>query len=292
MKVNFELYKVFYYVASTLSFSEASRRLFISQSAVSQAVKQLEQKLGVPLFLRTTKKISLTTEGEKLFRYIEPAINLISAGEAQMVTEDPLEGGKLRIGASDTICRYFLVPYIEKFHKKFPNVQISITNQTSKNCIGLLDNGQVDIVIVNYPNTCITGKYELTELKSFKDVFLCGEKYRYLSEKEVSIKELAGLPLLVLDGNSSTSDFLKQLFRKNRIQLVPEFELTSNDLLIDLTKIGLGITFVPDYCLPEENAGLYNIRVSEQYEERKLVAVLNENLPVAATTREFIQLFL
>lgn len=292
MSVNFELYKVFYYVASTLSFSEASRQLFISQSAVSQAIKQLEQKLECQLFFRTTKKISLTPEGEKLFRYIEPAINLINVGEAQMITEDPLVGGQLRIGASDTICRYFLIPYIEKFHQKFTNVQISITNQTSKNCIGLLDNGQVDIVIVNYPNAQINSKYELTELKSFKDVFLCGEKYRYLSEREVSIKELASLPLLVLDGNSSTSDFLKQLFRKHRIQLVPEFELTSNDLLMDLTKIGLGITFVPDYCLPEENTGLYNIRVSEQYDERKLVAVLNENLPVAATTREFIQLFL
>ena len=266
--------------------------MFISQSAVSQAIKQLEQRLECKLFLRTTKKISLTPEGEKLFRYIEPAINLINVGEAQMITEDPLVGGQLRIGASDTICRYFLIPYIEKFHQKFPNVQISITNQTSKNCIGLLDNGQVDIVIVNYPNAQISSKYELTELKSFKDVFLCGEKYRYLSEREVSIKELASLPLLVLDGNSSTSDFLKQLFRKNRIQLVPEIELTSNDLLVDLTKIGLGITFVPDYCIPGEGEGLYNIRVSEQYEGRKLMAVLNENLPVTAATREFIQLFL
>ena len=84
-----------------------------------------------------------------------------------MITEDPLVGGQLRIGASDTICRYFLIPFIEKFHQKFPNVQISITNQTSKNCIGLLDNGQVDIVIVNYPNVQINSKYELTELKSF-----------------------------------------------------------------------------------------------------------------------------
>lgn len=292
MKVNFELYRVFYYVASTHSFSEASRLLFISQSAVSQAVKQLEQKLDCRLFLRTTKKITLTPEGEKLFRYIEPAVNLINVGETQLLTSDPLVGGQLRIGASDTICRYFLIPYIERFHKQFPNVQISITNQTSKNCIGLLNNGQVDIVIVNYPNAQISGKYELTELKTFRDVFLCGEKYRYLANREVSIKELAQLPLLVLDSNSSTNDFLKQFFRKHRIQLVPEFELTSNDLLIDLTKIGLGITFVPDYCIQAGSEGLYNIRLSEQYEERKLVAVLNENLPVTAPTKEFIQLFL
>lgn len=292
MRVNFELYRVFYYVASTLSFSEASRQLFISQSAVSQAVKQLEQKLDCQLFFRTTKKITLTPEGEKLFQYIEPAINLIGTGEAELITEDPLVGGQLRIGASDTICRYFLIPFIEEFHKRFPGVHISITNQTSKNCIDLLDSGQVDLVIVNFPNVRITGKYELTELKSFKDIFLCGEKYKELSEKVVSIRELAAYPLLVLDGNSSTNDFMKQLFRKHRIQLVPEFELMSNDLLIDLTKIGLGITFVPDYCIPEDWTGLYRIKLCETYEDRKLVAVLNENIPATAVTREFISLFL
>ena len=115
MDVNYELYKVFYYVASTLSFSEAASQLFISQSAVSQSIKTLEKKLNQTLFIRSTKKVQLTPEGEILLRHIEPAVHLIGRGEAQLM-DTSAGGGQLRIGASDTICRYFLVPYLEKYH--------------------------------------------------------------------------------------------------------------------------------------------------------------------------------
>ena len=109
MDINYELYKVFYYVADTLSFSEASKKLFISQSAVSQSIKTLEKKMNQTLFIRNTKKVQLTPEGEILLRHIEPAINLINRGESQLL-EASSTGGQIRIGASDTICRYFLVP--------------------------------------------------------------------------------------------------------------------------------------------------------------------------------------
>ena len=121
MDINYELYKVFYYVATTLSFSEASRYLFISQSAVSQSIKALEKKLGQPLFIRSTKKVKLTPAGELLLKHVEPAIQLIGHGEAQLMESQSLGLGQLHIGASDTICRYFLVPYLNEFHKKIPH---------------------------------------------------------------------------------------------------------------------------------------------------------------------------
>ena len=111
MDINYELYKVFYFVAKTLSFSEASKCLYISQSAVSQSVKVLEKKLGQTLFIRSTKRVQLTPEGDILFKHIEPAMNLIHKGETQLLEANTLNGGQLRIAASDTICRYFLVPY-------------------------------------------------------------------------------------------------------------------------------------------------------------------------------------
>ena len=114
MDINYELYKVFYHVASTLSFSEASKQLFISQSAVSQSIKTLERKLDQVLFIRSTKKVQLTPEGEILLRHIEPAMHLIQRGESQLL-DAASTGGQIRIGASDTICRYFLVPYLKKF---------------------------------------------------------------------------------------------------------------------------------------------------------------------------------
>ena len=107
MDINYELYKVFYYVASSLSFSDASKKLFISQSAVSQSIKTLERKLGQPLFIRSTKKVQLTPAGALLLKHVEPAMNLISRGESQLLESGSLGLGQLHIGASDTICRYF-----------------------------------------------------------------------------------------------------------------------------------------------------------------------------------------
>ena len=141
MDINYELYKVFYHVASSLSFSEASKQLFISQSAVSQSIKVLEKKLGITLFIRSTKRVQLTPEGEILFRYVEPAVNLIQRGEAQIMESSALGGGQIRIGASDTICRYFLVPYLNRFHREHAGVHIKVTNQTSTRCVDLLESG-------------------------------------------------------------------------------------------------------------------------------------------------------
>ena len=131
MDINYELYKVFYYVATSLSFSEASKKLYISQSAVSQSIKTLEKKLGQPLFVRSTKKVQLTAAGTLLLNHVEPAMNLISRGENQLLDSVTQGLGQLHIGASDTICRYFLVPYLKKFHELFPNVSIKVTNATS-----------------------------------------------------------------------------------------------------------------------------------------------------------------
>ena len=166
MDINYELYKVFYHVAVTLSFSEASKQLFISQSAVSQSIKVLEKKLNQPLFIRSTKKVQLTPEGEILLKHIEPAMNLIKKGENQLLEAHTLNGGQLRIGASDTICRYYLVPYLNRFHKEFPNIHIKVINQTSIECAKFLENGQADFIVANYPNSALAGSMNTRVIRS------------------------------------------------------------------------------------------------------------------------------
>ena len=159
MDINYELYKVFYHVATTLSFSEASKQLYISQSAVSQSIKTLEKKLGQSLFIRSTKKVQLTPAGDVLLKHIEPAMNLIRRGEDQIIDSNVLSLGQLHIGASDTICRYFLVPYFKMFHEKFPSVPIKVTNATSSACVDLLEQGKVDLIISNSPNVKLNQSY-------------------------------------------------------------------------------------------------------------------------------------
>ena len=177
MDINYELYKVFYYVATSLSFSEASKQLFISQSAVSQSIKTLEKKLDQPLFIRSTKKVQLTPAGKVLLKHIEPAMNLIQRGESQLLDSGSLGLGQLHIGASDTICRYFLVPYLKQFHKKFPNVPIKVTNATSLSCVDLLDQGKVDLIVTNFPNSNLNHSYIQNTVCNFTDVFIANPAY-------------------------------------------------------------------------------------------------------------------
>ena len=289
MDINYELYKVFYYVASSLSFSEASKQLFISQSAVSQSIKTLERKLEQPLFIRSTKKVQLTPAGKMLLKHIEPAMNLIRRGESQLLDSQSLGLGQLHIGASDTICRYLLVPYLKEFHKKFPNVPIKVTNATSLACVDLLEQGKVDLIITNAPNARLNTAYIQKSVWSFQDVFVANPAYFDLSS-ELSLKDLTQLPILMLDRKCTTSEFLHNLFLQNQMELIPEVELSSNDLLIDLARIGLGVAFVPDYCLKANAKDLIRIGVKEVMPSRQIVAATNPSVPVAGSTLEFLNL--
>lgn len=290
MDINYELYKVFYHVASTLSFSEASKQLFISQSAVSQSIKVLEKKLNQTLFIRSTKRVQLTPEGEILLKHIEPAMNLIKKGENQLLEANTLNGGQLRIGASDTICRYFLVPFLNEFHKMYPNIHIKVTNRTSIECARLLDNGQVDFIITNYPNSGLSNTQNIQVIHDFSDVFVANETYFPLKDRMITLKELQSYPILMLDRKSTTSEFLHSMFQKHQLDLVPEIELSSNDPLIDLAKIGLGIAFVPDFCIPQQEENFFILNLEETLPKRQLVVVHNETLPISQAARQFIEL--
>ena len=288
MDINYELYKVFYHVANTLSFSEASKQLFISQSAVSQSIKVLEKKLNQTLFLRSTKRVQLTPEGEILLKHIEPAMNLIKSGENQLLEANSLNGGQLRIGASDTICRYYLIPFLKQFHRTYPNIHIKVTNQTSIECAKLLENGQVDFCITNYPNSGFSNSQNVRIVREFQDVFVANRDFFSLDRQEVSLKELQEHPILMLDRKSTTSEFLHSMFQKHQLDLVPEIEISSNDLLIDLARIGLGIAFVPDYCIPENNGNLFVVRLDETLPTRQMVVAYNENLPLSKAAEAFM----
>ena len=290
MDINYELYKVFYHVATSLSFSEASKKLFISQSAVSQSIKTLEKKLGQSLFIRSTKKVQLTSAGALLLKHVEPAMNLIARGESQLLDSGTLGLGQLHIGASDTICRYLLVPYLKKFHELFPNVPIKVTNATSIKCVELLDQRKVDLIVTNFPNSHLNHTYVQKIICNFSDVLIANPKYFDLVDTVISFEELNQNPILMLDKNCTTSEFLHNLFLQHQLELVPEVELSSNDLLIDLARIGLGIAFVPDYCVTGDNKDLFILKTKEKMPSRQIVASVNTTLPVSASTEEFLKL--
>ncbi|MDF2822296.1 MAG: transcriptional regulator, LysR family [Clostridiales bacterium] len=276
MDINYEHYKVFYFVAKTLSFSEASKQLYISQSAVSQSIKVLEKKLNQHLFIRSTKKVQLTPEGDMLLKHIEPAVNLIMRGENHLMETHTLNGGQLRIGASDTICRYILLPFLKIFHEKYPNVHIKVTNNTSIECVSLLEKGSVDFIITNFPNRR----------------FIAGNRYSKLKNSSLALKDIQEYPILMLDKNSTTSEYIHDLFREKKLELIPEIELSSNDLLIDLARIGLGIAFMPDFCIPEDADDIFIINMQEEIAERYIAVAYSDQIPLSHAARAFINMIL
>lgn len=290
MAVKLELYRVFQEVAKMGNISAAAQNLYISQSAVSQSIKTLEKKLDQPLFIRSTKKVQLTPAGKVLLKHIEPAMNLIQRGESQLLDSGSLGLGQLHIGASDTICRYFLVPYLKQFHKKFPNVPIKVTNATSLSCVDLLDQGKVDLIVTNFPNSNLNHSYIQNTVCNFTDVFIANPAYFNLKQQEIPFEELKQYPILMLDRKSTTSQFLHNLFLQHQLELIPQIELSSNDLLIDLARIGLGIAFIPDYCLSRESKDLFIVKTKEKLPSRQMVAAINPTLPVSQSTEEFLKL--
>ncbi len=296
MDINYELYKVFYHVAKSRSFSEAGAALFISQSAVSQSIRALEKQLGQTLFLRKSKKVSLTQEGEMLLKHIEPAIQLITRGENQLSRDAEGGGMELRIAASDTICRYVLVPHFRELHRAFPDVHINIINGTSLQCAELLEQGQVDIIVTNSPNEALTGNRKTIEMCSFHDTFVGNPEHfpgcfspEGDTPKVLSLPELLSYPILMLSSRSATSAYLHQHFQKHSLDLVPSIEISSNDLLLDLAKIGLGIACVPDFCIPEQGTEIRQLMIEEPLPERKLLIAYDEKWSLSLPAKAFIE---
>jgi len=291
--IDFELYKVFYYVAKTLSFSEASKELYISQSAVSQSVKTLEKELGHKIFTRSTKSVSLTDEGEVLLNYVEPAIHLMLAGEKEIKESADLMEGSLSVAASDTICRYILKPYLKIFHRKYPNVRISVLNGTSVACVRFLQEGRADLAIANSPNGAFSRDTKVIDLLTFKDVFIAGKTaFPELMKMKMALADFNRYPIMMLESGSATAKYISDFFKKNGVVLTPSVELESNDLLIDLAKIGIGIACVPDFCLSKSDVELFTIKTEREIQPRSIAAVKPLKRKVKPEAENFLQILL
>lgn len=290
--INFELYKVFYYVAGKLNFSAAANSLYISQSAVSQSIKQLEEQLGSKLFFRNTKQVKLTKSGELLFSHVEQAFNFLKTGERSIAELQALQLGELKIGASDTICKYFLLPYLKQFHQLYPKIKINITNRPSPVCAELLRKGLVDISIINLPNARPDKDLTISRLQAVHDVFIAGPKYSHLQQQVLELRQLSGYPLLMLERNSTTRLFFDQYLQQHNLRITPEIELDSVDIMIELVKIGLGISFIAREYLQKELADneVVLLNVNAPIPSRYLGVVTHASLPVPVAAQKFMEL--
>ena len=241
MAVKLELYRVFKEVAETGNISLAAKNLYISQSAVSQSIKQLETALQARLFARSPRGVSLTWEGQMLYQYVRSALGLLATGEDKLSQAQQLLLGTLTIGASDTVTSFFLTPYLEAFHRQHPGIRLKIVSGRSAKVLSMLKSGAVDIAFASSPSDSAISNWPCFSTHS---VFVAGSSYECDFDHVYTRQEIAEFPLILLERKASSRVFLEQYFLQSGITLTPEIELSSRSLLVSLARIGLGVAGV------------------------------------------------
>lgn len=286
MNVNLEYYKIFYHVATELSITGAARKLCISQPAVSQAVKQLEQELGIELFTRRAKGVSLTRAGTLLYSYVGNGYETIMAGEEQLTKMINLEYGEVRIGASDMTLQFYLLPFLEQFHQLYPEIKVTVTNAPTPQTIDHLHQGRIDFGVVTKPLEVDT-QFDVFRVRKIQDVFVAGDKFRELQGRKLNYRQLADLPLICLEGNTSTRKYVDSYLEKKKIAVTPEFELATSDMIVQFALRNLGVgCVVEDFARKQlENGELFLLEFEEQIPERDMCLIIDKRstMSVAAT---------
>lgn len=284
------LYKIFKEVVEQENFSKAAKALYMTQPAVSQSIMQLENKLGISLFTRTSRGVMVTKEGELLYEYISSAINLIGAGEQKIRDSKSLIMGDLQIGVGDTISRYYLLPYLEEFHNEYPNIKLKIINRTTPELANLLKSGKIDIAICNLPLKDPALRVE--KCIDVHDIFVCGQQYKDKIPASLSLQELVKLPLILLEKSSNSRQYVEKYMLSKGLKINPEIELGSHDLLLEFAKINLGIACVTQEFSKEYLASgqLYKIKLEDEIPKRSIGYCFLKSVSPSPASTKFLEI--
>ena len=255
MKQPLSSYRIFYTVACEGNISRAAQLLYISQPAISKAIRRLEEALDTQLFLRSSRGVRLTDAGQVLFAHVRQAFEALNAGEEEIKKIHRLGLGHLRIGVSTTLCKYLLLPYLKAFIRAFPHIRISIFCQSTGHTIQLLNEKKIDIGLIGA--AAPSGPCHFEPLESIQDIFTASPEY--LENLSVRQGTAAKNPfetatLMLLDHENLTRQYIDTYLRENHILPENLLEVTTMDLLIDFAKIGLGIACVIRSFVREELA--------------------------------------
>ncbi len=292
MITKLDSYRIFSHVAKYQSFSKAAKSLFMTQPAVSQAIMSMERELGTRLFTRTSKGVILTTDGQLLNEYISSALNLIEVGEKKLSESLDLLTGEMKIGVGDTISRYFLLPYLEKFHQNSPNIKLQIINRTTLELLHLLKSGEIDIALCNLPVK--DSALEIQKCTDVHDIFVCGEKFKSICNIPISMDELIKYPMIILERKSNSRQYVDRYLLSKGIKLQPEIELGSHDLLLEFAKYNFGIScvieeFSKDYL---DRGDVFKLKLTDEIPKRAIGFCFLKSVSMSAAARKLVSIII
>lgn len=294
MEQNLSLYKIFYTVACTNNISKAAKELYISQPAISKSITKLEQSLDTVLFIRNSRGVQLTEEGGLLFKHLETAFASISAAEEQLKRVKELDIGHITIGVSTTLCKFILLPYLQKFIEKWPHIRITIQCQSTNKTLQLLEQNKIDIGLIGKP--AFLKNIDFYSLGEIEDIFVATDKYINNLKLRGSIESneiFKSATLMLLDKENMTRQYIDDYFKEHGIEINNLIEISTMDLLIEFAKIGLGIACViKDFVRVElENKTLTQIPLNLPIHKREIGFAYSKNIALTSSVEKFIEFY-
>ena len=289
MNVNFESYRIFYYVASNLNITKAAMELHISQPGVSKSLKNLEDQLGCKLCLRSKKGITLTEEGKIFYNELKNGMESIYSAEHKLKEMLNFETGLIKIGISNTLTQNYLLNYIKGFNTKYPNIKIQIHTEPTFELIKKARAHILDFIILNLPYD-VPEDFAIKKLKKIDDILVGSSTYRV--PECVKLEEINNYPLILLAKNSNTRTFLNDYFAKSKVTLEPEMELASYQLVTKFIEKGLGIGFLTKDFIEQElkNNILKEIPTDFKLPSRYIGLIYLKEKGLSTAAQKFIEL--
>lgn len=293
MNINYEYYRIFYYVAKYQNLTQAAEALHNNQPNVSRTIKLLEHEMGCSLLIRSNRGISLTPEGEKLYFHVKAAIEQIQSAEDEIIKFTNMQKGKVTIGASETALRILVLPVLSIFKKKYPEVRIRILNHLTTQAIESVKKGIVDFSVVTTP-AIIEKPLMSYPLMKFKDILIGGPSYASYEHTIFTLKEVASYPLVCLGEGTMSYQFYKSFYRTNNVDLKPELEAATTDQILPMIENDLGIGYIPDVYAKDalKKKEVYQLHLAEEIPEREICFVENIRQPLSIAAKELKSLLM
>jgi len=297
MENNLNLYYIFYTVANHKNISGAAKELYISQPAISKAISKLESNLNTKLFIRSSRGVTLTPEGEILYTQVRNAFISIHSGEEQLKKANELGVSQLSIGVSITLCKYILLPYLQEFVRDNPHIKVTITCHPSTETIRDIENGVTDIGLVGLPNQ--SGNLIYTPVMEIQDTFVTTSRYlenfmlREGSEAHVKSNLLSNATFMMLNKENVSRKFVDSFLSGNQIYMDNIIEINTMDLLIELAKIDLGIACVIKNFVEDDLAKgtLTELTFQRNIPKRRVGLVYRADANISEAMQKFLTYF-
>ena len=284
MNINYDYYRIFYFVAKYGNISQAAKLLLNNQPNLTRTIKNLESELGCPLFSRTNRGMRLTPEGQKLYEHIKVAIEHIEAGEEEITESKNLQTGTVFVAASEVALRCLLLPVLKKFRMLYPGVRIRISNHSTPQAIAALKDGTADIAIVTTP-TVRSASLSETPLRSVREAAICSPAFKELLGRKISLADLGNYPLISLGTSTKSFEFYSAFFTEHGLPYSPDIEAATADQILPKAQADLGVGFVPEeFVNPSDNVRI--IDLEEEIPERSICLIKRKEQPLSVAAKE------